>query len=233
MAIGSQGFSIIDLPPATPETLDSYDNLPLDPFMGHGTRYKRFTQYQLSPEPGSDRGWIYEKLPQRDYIISKRYNNVAGGIRRTYEPIEVDFTPLVTIGADALDLDRSHDWQINIHQNRSRAESERCAPITPEGVHSDGHEYIMIAVLRRNNVAGGETRLWMPDADAPIWTGTLAAGKAVLLDDKAIKHEATDVISADGGSGHRDIVIVAYSTWEKGWYGEEYEAAALADRPLN
>ncbi|MFI1801680.1 2OG-Fe dioxygenase family protein [Streptomyces sp. NPDC020379] len=233
MTVGPQGFSIIDLPPSTPETLDSYDNLPVDPFMGNGTRHKRFTQYRLSPKPGPDGGWIYEKLPHRDYITYTKYNNVAGGIRRPYEPVTVDFTPLVTVGAEALDLDRSHDWQINIHQNRSTASAERRAPITPEGVHSDGHEYIMIAVLRRHNVAGGETRLWMPDADAPFWTGTLEAGQAVLLDDAAVKHEATDVTSADGGPGHRDIVIVAYSTWANRWYGEEYEEAALTDGTAN
>ncbi|MEV0280250.1 2OG-Fe dioxygenase family protein [Streptomyces sp. NPDC050610] len=233
MSVGPQGFSIIDLPPATPETLDSYNDLPVDPFMGNGTRHKRFTQYRLAPEPGTEHGWSYEKLPQRDYITYTKYNTVAGGVRRPYEPIAVDFTWLVTAGADALGLDRGHDWQVNIHQNRSVAESGHDAPITPEGIHSDGHEYIMIAVLGRNNVAGGETRLWLPDGDAPFWTGTLAPGQAVLLDDQAVKHEATDVTSADGGPGQRDIVIVAYSTWENRWYGEEYEAAALSDGPQN
>ncbi|MFD9977913.1 2OG-Fe dioxygenase family protein [Streptomyces sp. NPDC059017] len=233
MALGPQGFSIIDLPPAAPEMLQSYEDLPLDPYMGNGTRFKRFAQYRLTPEPGRDTGWLYEKLPQRDYTTYKQFNKVGGGIRRTYETILADFTPMITLGADAMDLDRGEDWQINVHQNRTRADGQRPGPLTPEGVHHDGHEYVMIAVLRRNNVGGSETRLWKPGADEPFWTGTLTAGQAVLLDDKALQHDVTDVTSADGGPGHRDIVIVAFSRWKNKWYGDEHDEAALANRPKN
>ncbi|MEU3510184.1 2OG-Fe dioxygenase family protein [Streptomyces longwoodensis] len=233
MALGPEGFSIIDLPPATPEMLQSYEDLPLDPYMGNGTRFKRFAQYRLTPEPARDKGWLYEKLPQRDYTTYKTFNKVGGGIRRTYETILADFTPMITLGADAIGLDRGEDWQINVHQNRTRADGQRPGPLTPEGVHHDGHEYVMIAVLRRNNVGGSETRLWKPGADAPFWTGTLAAGQAVLLDDKALQHDVTDVTSADGGPGHRDIVIIAFSRWKDKWYGDEHDEAALANRPKN
>ncbi|MFB7293490.1 2OG-Fe dioxygenase family protein [Actinacidiphila glaucinigra] len=228
MALGPQGFSIIDLPPATPELLRSYENLPLDPYMGNGTRFKRFAQYRLTPS-GRDGVWFYEKLPQRDYTTYKKFNKVGGGIRRTYETVLADFTPVITIGAEAIGLDRSEDWQINVHQNRTKADGQRPGPLTPEGVHHDGHEYVMIAVLRRNNVGGSETRLWKPGADTPFWTGTLAAGQAVLLDDRALQHDVTDVTSADGGPGHRDIVIVAFSRWREKWYGDEHDQAALTD----
>ena len=84
-----------------------------------------------------------------------------------YLQIDVDFTPLIALGAQELDLDRGEDWQINVHQNRTRAELGRPGPLTPEGVHHDGHEFVMIGVLDRQRVGGGETRLWRPGADAP------------------------------------------------------------------
>ncbi|MDI3420388.1 2OG-Fe dioxygenase family protein [Streptomyces luteolus] len=233
MALGPQGFSIIELPPAAPEMLDSYDELPVDDYMGNGTRFKRFAQYRLTPESGQDTGWLFEKLPQRDYTTYTRFNSVGGGIRRKYETIVTDFTPMITLGADAIGLDRGEDWQINVHQNRTRADGGRPGPLTPEGVHHDGHEFVMIAVLRRNNAGGGETRLWKPGADAPFWTGTLKPGQAVLLDDKALQHDVTDVTSADGGPGHRDIVIVAFSRWKDKWYGDDHDAAALANTPAS
>ncbi|WP_243766336.1 2OG-Fe dioxygenase family protein [Streptomyces sp. GC420] len=65
------------------------------------------------------------------------------------------------------------------------------------------------------------------------WTGTLAAGQAVLLDDRALQHDVTDVTSADGGPGHRDIVIIAFSRWKEKWYGDEHDVAALANSPKN
>jgi hypothetical protein len=226
MPLNPQGFTLIDLPPIPDKILASYDDCPVDEYMGHGTRFKRFAQYRLSPADGG--GWGFERLEHRDYTTFKKFNAVAGGIRRVYEPIEADFTGLIAAGIEGLELDRSEDWQINVHQNRSRAGGlDAPAPLTPEGVHHDGHEFVMIAVLRKVNVAGAQTRLWNPGEDEPFWTGTLEDGQAVLLDDRAIAHDVTDVESADGNPAHRDIVIVAFSRWREKWYGDDHDQAAL------
>ncbi|MEN3357027.1 MAG: hypothetical protein V7637_1009 [Mycobacteriales bacterium] len=224
MPLSAQGFALVDLPPAGQEILDSYDDCPVDEHMGNGTRYKRFSQYRLSHRPD---GWQFELLPHRDYTAFTKFNPVGGGKRRSYQPVKVDFTPLIRIGIDGFPLDPTDDWQLNLHQNRTRATADKAGPLTPEGVHHDGHEFVMIAVLRRNNVAGALTRLWQPGADEPFWTGTLAAGQAVLLDDRAIAHDVTDVESGDGGPAHRDIFIVAFSRWQEKWYGDEHDQAAL------
>lgn len=229
MPLNPQGFTLIDLPEVAQEILDSYDKCPVDEFMGHGTRYKRFSQYRLSPVPRDDQGWSFDRLPHRDYTAFKKFNPVGGGMRRTYEPIEADFTQLIADGADGLELDRSEDWQLNVHQNRSRAEPGHPAPLTPEGVHHDGHEFVMIAVLRKVNVGGAQTRLWKPGANEPFWRGTLEARQAVLLDDRAVAHDVTEVLCADGGTGYRDILIVAFSRWNEKWYGDEHDSAALED----
>lgn len=229
MPLNPQGFALIDLPEIPEKLLASYDDCPVDEYMGHGTRYKRFAQYRLTPVGDGDE-WQFERLEHRDYTTFKKFNSVAGGIRRVYEPIEADFTSLITLGAKGLGLDRSEDWQINVHQNRSRAGgTDNPAPLTPEGVHHDGHEFVMIGVMYKDNVDGAQTRLWNPGEDEPFWTGTLEPRQAVLLDDRAIAHDVTDVLSADGNPGHRDIVIVAFSRWREKWYGEEHDAAALTE----
>jgi hypothetical protein len=226
MTLGTIGFATISLPPASPAILASYDALPVDEYMGHGTRYKKFSQYRLSPA-GAD-SWNFSLLPHRDYTAFKEFNPVGGGIRRSYLPVEVDFTPMLEIGVRHLGLDRGEDWQVNLHQNRTRAQEGRPGPLTPEGVHHDGHEFVMIAVLRREHVGGGETRLWHPGEPAPLWTCTLQPGQAVLLDDRALAHDVTDLVSADGQPGWRDIFIAAFSRWAEKWYGDEHDAAALA-----
>jgi hypothetical protein len=223
------GFKLVDLPAVAPALLDSYANLPVDDYMGGGTRFKRFSQYRLSPVGQED--WRFDLLPHRAYTAFKEFNPVGGGMRREYLPVEVDFTPLIAVGVAALGLDRAESWQLNVHQNRTVADAGTPGPLTPEGVHHDGHEFVMIAVLRRHNVGGALTRLWKPGATEPFWTGTLGDGQAVLLDDKSIAHDVTDVVSADGGRGHRDIVIVAFSRWREKWYGDDHDAAALAGAP--
>lgn len=227
MALNAQGFAIVPMPTASTELLDTYDDLPVDEYMGGGTRYKRFSQFRLSWS--DEAGWTLAVLPHRDYTTFTKFNPVAGGIRRVYQPLKADFTDYVRVAAEAFPLDRSEDWQINVHQNRTRATADKPGPLTPEGVHHDGHEFVLIAVLRRVNVAGAETRLWEPGAEAPFWTGLLEAGEAVLLDDRAIAHDVTDVRSADGGPAHRDIVIVAFSRWAEKWYGDDHDKAALAE----
>lgn len=223
--LNEQGFTIMDIPDVPTEILDSYDDLPHDPYMGNLTRYKRFDQYRLSHD--DEQGWQFELLPHRDYTTFTKFNSVAGGIRRTYEPIKVDFTPIIKLGAERLPLDTTQDWQINVHQNRTVATPEKPGQLTPEGVHHDGHEFVMITVFRRVSVDGGETRFWNLGADQPFWRGTLEEGQSVLLDDKAIAHDVTDVLPKDGEPGHRDILIVAFSPWQERWYGDEHDAAAL------
>lgn len=225
MALNEQGFALIDLPETPQEILDSYDDCPVDEHMGHGTRFKRFSQYKLVHD--DKEGWLFSRLPHRDYTAFKEFNPVGGGFKRKYEPLQVDFTPLIRAGIEGLGLDTGDDWQINVHQNRSIADGERNGPLTPEGVHHDGHEFVLIGVLRRNNVGGGLTRLWNPGEDEPFWTGTLQPGQAVLLDDRAIAHDVTDVTSADGGPGNRDIFIVAFSRWAEKWYGEDHDEAVI------
>jgi hypothetical protein len=227
MPVNAQGFSIIDIPAASDEILASYDDCPLDEYMGNQTRYKRFSQYRLSWKPAQD--WTFELLPHRDYTAYKKFNPVGGGFRRPYEPIKVDFTEIIRLGVAGLGLDTSEDWQINVHQNRSIATSEKPGQLTPEGVHQDGHEFVMIAVLRRHRVLGGLTRLWNLDAAEPFWTGTLPPGQAVLLDDRAIAHDVTDLAPEDGVWGHRDILITAFSRWTEKWYGDEHDAKALTE----
>lgn len=230
MTVLSTGFTLVDLPAIDPTLLDSYANLPVDEYMGGGTRFKRFSQYRLSPVGPA--AWQFELLPHRDYTAFKKFNPVGGGMRREYLPVEVDFTPLIAVGVDALGLDRAESWQLNLHQNRTVARADKPGPLTPEGVHHDGHEFVMIAVLRRHNVAGALTRLWKPGATEPFWTGTLGDRQAVLLDDHAIAHDVTDVVSDNGESGHRDIIIVAFSRWREKWYGDEHDAAALTGTPV-
>ena len=227
MALNEQGFAIIDIPAATAEILDSYERCPLDKYMGNQTRYKRFSQYRLSPDKQTGQ-WSFEKLPHRAYTAFKEFNPIGGGIKRDHPPLEADFTGYVRLGIAGIGLDDSEDWQINLHQNRTVATPEKPGLLTPEGIHQDGHEFVMIGILRRNSVVGGITRLWKSKDDKePFWTGMLEPGQAVLLDDRNVWHDVTDVLPEDGKAGHRDIFIVSFSRWREKWYGDEHDQAVL------
>ncbi|MEU8901363.1 2OG-Fe dioxygenase family protein [Nocardia sp. NPDC048505] len=228
--LAREGFKLIELPPVPQDVLRSYEKVELDPYIAGGTRYKRFSQYRLSSDPVA--GWQFQLLPHRAYSAYKKFNPVAGGMLREYQPIAVDFRPIIKSVLDEHDfLDRTVDWQINVHQNRSVAAKNAAASLTPEGKHQDGHEFVMIAVLARTDVEGGRMRLWRAPADTePVWQGTLQPGDAALLDDRALYHDVTDIVAGPGvDAGSRDILIVSFSRWAEKWYGEEHDRAVLTE----
>lgn len=162
------------------------------------------------------------------YTAPKEFNPVGGGFKRPYEPLEVDFSGIVTELADQLGLDRTTAWQINVHQNRSIAEPRRSGQLTPEGRHKDGHEFVTISAFARSNVTGGCTRVWSDEeAGQPLWEHTMTPGQTLLLDDRAVLHDVTDIQAATDVRGTRDILIVAYSRWDERWYGDEHDTAVL------
>lgn len=228
--LAQRGYALVDGLFATEEQLASYENCPHDPFMGNGTRYKRFSQFKLDHDSDC---WGIELLPARAYTAPKEFNPVGGGFKRPYEPLEADFSGIITKLADQLGLDRTTAWQINVHQNRSIAEPRRHGQLTPEGRHKDGHEFVTISAFARSNVTGGRTRVWGgEEAEQPLREHTMVPGQTLLLDDLTVLHDVTDIEAATDVRGTRDILIVAYSRWDERWYGDEHDAAVLEPRTV-
>lgn len=223
--LAARGFALIDGVHATESQLCSYEDCPHDPFMGNGTRYKRFSQYKLTHR---GEGWTGELLPQRAYTAPKRFNPIGGGFKRPYEPLQADFGELVCFLAEQIGLDASVPWQLNVHQNRSIADAQRDGQLTPEGRHKDGHEFVSISAFAREGVSGGRTRVWgSEDAEEPLFEHTMVPGQTLLLDDRAVLHDVTDIQPVGNQRGTRDILIVAYSRWDERWYGEDHDSAVL------
>lgn len=76
--------------------------------------------------------------------------------------------------------------------------------------HKDDEEFIIIYVLSRNG-DGAETRLYDadtdPEATEPVLTRQLNPGDLVIFEDERFLHEATPLISPDGGQTMRDALI--------------------------
>lgn len=227
MPLNEQGYTLIDLPEITAATESSFGDLGLDTYVPVKNRYRRFAQYRLDYTNGA---WHFDRLPHRAYITYPKFNPVAGGIRREYMPIENDFSDVIRVATDAISLDPSTPWQINVHQIRIVVkQGEVEGVVVPEGAHKDGHEYVFIGVYSRHNVTGAEMTL-RPDSDkdTPFFTATLPAGQGVVIDDKNLWHDVTDIVPIDETQpAYRDTLIVSYSKWSERWYGEQFEREAL------
>jgi hypothetical protein len=191
----------------------SWNDLPLDTQLPDGHRYRRRRHATLSARAGED-GWRLE--PHRPHYQSLDYNVLVGGIERWFEPIRPEivlgesFDRIVGFclrffGAMRPDV----GWHIECHQFRIEARPEAAGHPTPEGVHRDGVDYVLVLMVNRTNIESGTTTVHGADGKL-LGSFTLSEPlDAALVDDNRVKHGVTAVRPIDPGKvAYRDVLVV-------------------------
>lgn len=228
MTLNSQNFKIFDLPSLSEHDRSSFADLGLDTYIPIKNRFRRFAQYRMTYDENS---WQFEQLPHRPYVTFSKFNSVAGGIKREYQPLLIDLAAHIRIAAETIPLHRGDQWQINVHQYRIFVDSERQGVIVPEGVHRDGHEYVFIGVYGRTNVSGAEMSFRLnEDKNTSFFTTTLQVDQGVVFSDRDMWHYVSEIELIDPSCvGYRDTVVVAFSRWSEKWYGDDFERLAIGE----
>lgn len=191
----------------------SWDDLPLDTQLPEGHRYRRRRHATLSARAGED---SFRLEPHQAHYQSRDYNTLVGGIERWFEPI----APAVVAGTSFRclvgfclrlfgPLRRAAGWHIECHQFRIEARSDALGLPTPDGVHRDGVDYVLVLLVRRVNIESGTTTVHDPDGRV-LGSFTLAAPfDAALVDDARVRHGVTAVRPIDAARpAHRDVLVV-------------------------
>ncbi len=83
---------------------------------------------------------------------------------------------------------------------------------TPEGAHRDGVDFVVVMLVARKAVKGGETRVF--DANGPQGLRFVMHEPltTLLLDDARVIHETTPILPQQAGAldGHRDTLVLTY-----------------------
>ena len=98
-----------------------------------------------------------------------------------------------------------------MHQFRIEAKTGIAGKPTPEGMHRDGVDFVLVLMVRRTNIKSGETI--MTDASGKqLGQFTLELPfDAVLLDDHHVFHGVTPVEPLDATlPAHRDVLVVTF-----------------------
>ena len=191
----------------------SWNDLVLDTYLPEGHRYRLRRHATLSAVAGQNRARVE---PHQPHYQSREYNPLLGGIQRWFEPIARDVlegSSMQRILAFACDFfgafKPSVDWHIECHQFRIEARRDAPGQPTPEGVHRDGVDYVLVLLIDRTNVASGRTT--MHDlAGEQLGSFTLSTPlDAALVDDARVKHGVTPVepISPEQPA-FRDVLVV-------------------------
>jgi hypothetical protein len=193
----------------------SWDDLELDRYMADGGSYRRrrHAAYAVAAD-----GAIRRK-PHQPHYQSREYNPLHGGIERWFEPVapEIGDGPsLRTILGFCRALFGSlapaiRSWHVEIHQFRIEARPGEQGRPTPEGMHRDGVDYVLVLLIQRRNIASGTTRIRAADGP-PLGSFTLTDPfDAALVDDARVYHGVTPVEPIDPGSAaYRDVLVVTF-----------------------
>jgi hypothetical protein len=185
----------------------SWNDLPRDLHMGDRGRYRcrRFATFRI------DKG--ISRLPHAPHYQDLTYNALNGGVPRWYAPIREQvlqsepFAALVRGFVARVDADGPQ--LLEAHQFRIEAGTSETGLPTPEGLHRDGRDWVLIAMVGMENAAGGVSHVHDLEGHELIRTRLAAPGEALLLDDHRVQHAVTPVTPAvPGKPARRDVMVL-------------------------
>ncbi len=191
----------------------SWDDLPLDTQLPEGHRYRRRRHATLSAQAGAR---AFRSEPHQAHYQAPEYNRLVGGIERWFEPIDPEvvegetFRRILELCLGVFGgLSPHADWHIECHQFRIEARREAAGQPTPEGVHRDGVDYVLVLLVSRVNIESGTTTVHAPDGRL-LGSFTLTQPlDAAWVDDARVMHGVTPVRPIEPGrAAHRDVLVV-------------------------
>ena len=191
---------------------DSWNALDLDQYMADGGHYRRRRHAVFRLQGGT-----CERLPHQPHYQSRDYNSLNGGIERWFTEVKSEtaanptFDAVVAACRDVFALNPAVEYRVEMHQFRIEASPDERGQPTPEGMHRDGVDWVLVMLIDRVNLEQGVTQIARPDGE-PLGAFTLAAPMdAVFIDDHRVMHGVTAVTQANPGRpGYRDVLVLTF-----------------------
>jgi hypothetical protein len=194
---------------------ESWNDLGVDTYMADGGRYRkrRHGVFQVTTS-------TFIVKPRQPHYQSRDYNALNGGIARWFEPMlpeTIDspaFRAITRVCTALFDgLTPAPAWHMEAHQFRIEARVGQAGQPTPEGMHQDGVDWVLVLMIGRKNIASGTTSIHGLDRRL-LGSFTLEAPMdAALLDDHRVFHGVTPVQPLDASEpAYRDVLVL---TWRR------------------
>jgi hypothetical protein len=194
---------------------DSWNDLALDTYLAAKGRQRRRRHATFSITPD---GRILRNEPQ-PHVQTLQHNALQGGIERWFAPIR----PAIADGPSFRRMlqfsytlfgslaPRVPRWHVEAHQFRIEARIGEAGEPTPEGVHRDGVDYVLVLLIDRANIESGITTIHGSRGEL-LGSFTLTRVlDAALVDDAKVSHGVTAVTPFDPTQpAHRDVLVVTF-----------------------
>ena len=195
--------------------VDSWNTLEEDQYMADGGRYRKrrhavFEATPLAPKP--------RLMPYQPHYQTEDYNELNGGVERYFAPILSDLIKSPTLMA-LLDFGRqlfsrigaTSQWHIELHQFRIEARDGQKGNPTPEGVHRDGVDFVIVMMINRVNIDSGATTIYNLDNQLVGEFTLLETFDMAIVDDHKVYHGVTPIEQLDERQeAYRDVLVITY-----------------------
>jgi len=219
----SQGYAVLDArgiasvlhvsADALAQFSTFWSDLPPDTYLRDGGHYRRRRHSCFVAKPDGS----IEQVPHRAHWQPLAYNALHGGLTRWFEPIAPAMVALPAhrallqrLAAHASALKGAQPWFIEVHPFRIDTTDGIGRP-TPEGAHRDGVDLVAVILIDRQNIKGGETRVFEADGARGLRFTMVEPWTTLLLDDARVIHESTPIqpVDSDGGANaYRDTLVI-------------------------
>lgn len=193
----------------------SWGALEIDRYMADGGRYRRrrHATYAVT------KAGVIQREPHRAHYQDREYNALNGGVARWFEPIAEaigDGASMRTILAFCADRfgglsPEVRSWHVEAHQFRIEAQPGAAGLPTPEGVHRDGVDYVLVLLVARHNIVSGTTTIHDTDRRLLGEFTLKTPFDAALVHDARVYHGVTPVEPLDpAAASYRDVLVVTF-----------------------
>jgi hypothetical protein len=183
-----------------------FDRLPKDPYIDGDYRFRAYARYEK-------KGRKFSRLPHARFCQSAGINHLVGGVER-------DFSPLSDSLDDSEELQHllrsfseytlgANDGVIDVHQIRVTCDENNIGSPAPEGIHQDGFNYVGICCLKRQDIDGGNTRIFTDVSGKNLHIDTvLEEDQFIIFNDQRYYHYVSETLSKHKGKeGVRDVFV--------------------------
>lgn len=194
----------------------AWQDLMPDQYMGDGGHYRQRRYSVFDFKAGAEAVTIN---PDQRHYQAVDYNPLNGGVYREYLPFASDFlsNPLFS---GVLDFTRklvqkaapdSHNWRVEGHQFRILATHSEFGKPTPEGIHKDGTDFVFIAMVNRESVKGGISKIYSEEGKVLMQTKLRRPLDFILMNDRRLLHYVTSIKPLNKQlKGHRDVLVLTF-----------------------
>ena len=163
-----------------------------------------------------------KRKPHQPHYQSRDYNALNGGLARWFEPVvpaiathpalrAILRTCFTLFDSATPAATRPAAWHVETHQFRIEARPGELGQPTPEGLHRDGVDWVLVMLVRRENVASGVTSIHDLQRKC-LGSFTLTEPmESALVDDNRVYHGVTPIEPLTPGTpAYRDVLVATF-----------------------